>query len=241
MTAKEHYDLHLSNFYSWMCGDFTEKQGEQLHFFSSHKILPGLNKLAFDLGSGHGLQSVPLAHLGFSVRAIDFSSELLHELNGNKGDLDIQTTTSDILHYLKATSEKAELIVCMGDTLTHLESHYDVGILITEISEHLLTKGKVVLSFRDLSQELTGDQRFISVKSDDHRTLTCFLEYFERHVQVHDILHEKQNGTWKQSVSSYPKLRLNENMVTEMLNKNGLRIISTTTINRLIYLVAEKV
>jgi hypothetical protein len=38
MTAKEHYDNHLDNFYSWMVGEFTTKQQEQQAFFSSHDI-----------------------------------------------------------------------------------------------------------------------------------------------------------------------------------------------------------
>lgn len=76
MTAKEHYESHLGNFYSWMAGDFTEKQQEQQNFFTAHSILPRLNMIAFDLGAGHGLQSVSLANLGFSVTAIDFNTQL---------------------------------------------------------------------------------------------------------------------------------------------------------------------
>jgi len=65
MTAKEHYDNHLANFYEWMIGDFETKEKEQRDFFERNGIKPLQNKIAMDLGSGHGLQSIALALLGF--------------------------------------------------------------------------------------------------------------------------------------------------------------------------------
>jgi 2-polyprenyl-3-methyl-5-hydroxy-6-metoxy-1,4-benzoquinol methylase len=240
MTVKEHYERHLGNFYSWITGDFSEKQGEQQRFFELRNLLPQANKVAFDLGAGHGLQSISLAKLGFSVTAVDFNRKLLQELHQNKGKFAIETVNNDIIQYLNKTNEKAELIVCMGDTLTHLENLSAVNILISEIERHLVYSGKVVLSFRDLSTELKGEQRFILVKNDDKKILTCFLEYFTDHVMVHDILHEKENGLWVQKVSSYPKLRLSERMVIEMLGNNDLELISCETINRMTYVVAAQ-
>jgi hypothetical protein len=240
MTVKEHYDQHLGNFYAWMSGDFTEKQREQKNFFLSQGILPAASKTAFDLGAGHGLQSVALAQLGFSVKAVDFNHQLILALQQNKGNLDIAIIEDDLIQFLKKTNEKASLIVCMGDTLTHLEDLSAVKTLFFQIEHHLLPQGKVVLSFRDLTGELTATQRFLPVKSDPEKIHTCFLEYFSDKVMVYDILHEKSGDTWTQKVSAYPKLRLNEKVVTAMLAAQGLNVVSSTVNQRLIYLVAEK-
>jgi 2-polyprenyl-3-methyl-5-hydroxy-6-metoxy-1,4-benzoquinol methylase len=240
MTAKEHYENHLANFYSWMAGDFTEKQSDQQSFFFSHSILPRLNTLAFDLGAGHGLQSVSLAKLGFTVTAIDFNSQLLQELNHNRKELPIRIVQDDLLHFLEKTPVRAELILCMGDTLTHLENAEDVKKCIRLMEDRLMPGGRIVLSFRDLTQELEGTHRFIPVKSDSHRILTCFLEYFPTHVMVHDILHEKSAGQWIQRISAYPKLRLSEEMITKLLEQSQLKIASSEILNRMIYLVASK-
>jgi 2-polyprenyl-3-methyl-5-hydroxy-6-metoxy-1,4-benzoquinol methylase len=240
MTAKEHYDHHLGNFYSWMSGDFTEKQLEQQRFFLTHNILPRSNKVAIDLGAGHGLQAVSLAALGFEVKAVDFNAQLLNELNTNKRGLSIEPICDDLIQYLEHSEVTAELMVCMGDTLTHLESLEAVDKLFREMSVHLEPRGKVVLSFRDLTTELMAEQRFIPVKSDSERILTCFLEYFDQHVVVYDILHERKAGTWLQRVSSYPKLRINEQMITEGLLEQNMKVISSTMINRMIYIIAEK-
>jgi 2-polyprenyl-3-methyl-5-hydroxy-6-metoxy-1,4-benzoquinol methylase len=240
MTAKEHYENHLGNFYSWMTGDFTEKQSEQQSFFSSHSILPRFNALAFDLGSGHGLQSVSLAKLGFTVTAIDFNPQLLEELERNRKALSIQIVQDDFLHFLETTCVKAELILCMGDTLTHLENGEAVKKLIRSMEDRLLPGGRIVFSFRDLTRELKGTQRFFAVKSDAQRILTCFLEYFPDHVMVHDILHEKSGEHWTQKISAYPKLRLSEEAITMLLEQAHLKIVSSEIINRMIFLVAEK-
>src|SRR5690349_7289031 len=122
MTAKEHYDHHLGNFYAWMVGDFTQKQLEQQQYFVSHQIFPSANKIAFDLGAGHGLQTIALARLGFTVRAVDFNKQLLDELASRKENFPIEIFEQSIFSFLEATNEKPELIVCMGDTLTHFKT-----------------------------------------------------------------------------------------------------------------------
>src|SRR5689334_10964766 len=99
MTAKEHYERHLGNFYSWMAGDFTEKQQEQERFFLSNHIQAKLSGQAVDLGCGHGLQAVSLAHVGFSVQAIDFNRQLLRELRGRIGNELIECIESNLLEY----------------------------------------------------------------------------------------------------------------------------------------------
>ena len=240
MNAKNHYDQHLGNFYSWMLGDFDEKQKEQENFFWRNGIKPVSRKVAFDLGAGNGLQAISLAKLGFAVTAIDFNTQLLDELTSRKSNLNIEMINDDLLSYLQRSRHQAELIVCMGDTITHMESIDQLALLVQQMSSHLEPGGKIVLSFRDLTKELQGDERFIPVKNDDSRILTCFLEYFPHHVMVHDILYEKQGGKWIQKVSSYPKLRLDVALLMDLLQKNGIQLLKSEIINRMIYLIGKK-
>jgi 2-polyprenyl-3-methyl-5-hydroxy-6-metoxy-1,4-benzoquinol methylase len=241
MKVKEHYDKHLGNFYSWMAGDLQQKCEEHRNYFRSKAIFSDANAAAFDLGSGHGIQSLALASLGFQVTAVDFSTQLLHELEINRGDAKIKTINSDLLSFLRNNNETASVIACMGDTLTHLESANAVNELFSLSHQRLKSQGKLVLSFREFTSELKNEQRFIPVKSDDQKILTCFLEYFSDHVMVHDILQEKENGKWTQKISAYPKLRLSESFVTDMLIKNGFSISASETMNRMLCIVAEKV
>jgi len=241
MTAKEHYANHLAHFYSWMVGDFNAKQNEQEDFFNKNGIKPKLTKIAVDLGAGSGLQSLALAKLGFEVTAVDFNKQLLDELSINKRDLRIKTVCENVIDFLADLDRDAELIVCMGDTITHLESIDHVEQMSTKISEHLVTGGKLVISFRELIAELKGTERFIPVRSDETRILTCYLEYFPDHVMVHDILQEWQSGKWIQKVSCYPKLRLSESYITEAFERNNIKVLSTQRLSGMLYLVGQKI
>jgi len=119
MKIKEHYDNHLGNFYSWMIGDFDTRTDEQHRFFKSHAILPHENRVAIDLGCGNGIQTIALAKSGFNVIAIDFNQQLLSELRKRVGYFPITIHEMDILSFEDKIENQAELICCMGDTISH--------------------------------------------------------------------------------------------------------------------------
>lgn len=72
------------------------------------------------------------------------------------------------------------------------------------------------------AQPRLDESRFIPVRSDASRILTCFIEDRGAHVLVHDILHERVDGTWTMSVSSYRKLELSADDVAAGLRGAGL-------------------
>lgn len=240
MTVKEHYDKHLANFYSWMTGNFDSKKQEFKKFIINNGIKPQTNKIAIDLGAGHGLQSIPLAESGFQVLAVDFNQQLIDELKANSNGLTITAKTADIRNVNDFLKDKSELIVCCGDTLSHLDNKNEIGKFIADISKSLENGGKLILSFRDYSNILTGTNRFIPVKSDETKILTCILDYENEFVNVTDLLHEKTNDGWIQKVSSYKKVRLLTNEIEELLRKNNFEIEFNEIVNRLTTIIAIK-
>lgn len=239
-TAKDHYDQQLASIYSWMAGT------PEVAIKRNHDLLRQLGVhlprgLAIDLGAGSGFQSIPLAELGFSVVAIDFCESLLSELRDRVGNLPIRTIHDNILNFSKYVEEQAQVIVCMGDTLTHLESLDSVQSLLLSVESTLAAQGKLVLTFRDyISVEPQGTQRFIPVQSDESTILTCFLEYREDVVEVYDLVYRKEGDRWVLSTSSYPKLRIDKNWVCDQLRKSKLEVVQNTIINGMICIVAEK-
>lgn len=239
MTVKEHYDNHLGNFYSWMTGDFKTKSIEFKNFLTDNCIKPSLNKIALDLGAGHGIQSIPLGEIGFRVLAIDFNQQLLNELKINAKDLDV-TAINDDIKKVETFADKPELIVCCGDTLSHLDNKIQVKTFIADIVKSLDKNGKLILSFRDGSNKLTGIDRFIPVKSDETKILTCVLDFEDEFINVTDLLHERTEGVWKQKVSTYKKVRLLTNDIVEYLEGNGMTVKFNQIINRLTTIIAYK-
>lgn len=240
MDVKEHYATHLGNFYSWMIGDFTVKHNEQQRFFIDQKILPFNTGVAIDLGAGHGIQSVSLARLGFHVKAIDFNKQLLAELKINSNALSVEVINDDIKSVKNYNSPNPELIVCAGDTITHLSSKIEIKQLIKDCADMLCKQGKFILSFRDYSNPLIGDNRFILVKSNKDKILTCCLDYLTDHVLVTDLLHTKTETGWQQSISSYYKVRITTSDIIDMLQDNGLKILFNEPIDRMTTIIAQK-
>lgn len=241
-TAKEHYDQHLGAIYSWMAGDADAALNRNRNFFRQLALDLTPKGLAVDLGCGSGFQSIPLAEFGFSVLAVDSCAILLSELRSDANNLTIQTIHDDLLNFSRHISEPVQLVTCMGDTLTHLNSLDAVQTLICEVYRQLLEGGMLILTFRDyVSVELRGDQRFILIRSDDTKILTCFLEYHQDVIEVHDLLHRKEGAQWTLIASSYRKLRLDKNWLVKQLTELGFAIVRNTFESGMVSIVAKKI
>jgi 2-polyprenyl-3-methyl-5-hydroxy-6-metoxy-1,4-benzoquinol methylase len=224
-TVENHYAQHLGPLYLWMVGDLDSalaRAGAELDTLQLPSKAAGA---AVDLGAGFGLHAIPLARRGFAVVAIDSYEPLLQELLARKGNLPIRTVTSDLRDFRTHIAAPLDVILCMGDTLTHLASLACVETLCREVAASLAPGGLFVATFRDyVSAPLCGDSRFIAVRSDAERILTCFLEYADSTVTVHDVLHQREEGAWRLRVSSYLKLRLSPQWLSERLKSLGMTV-----------------
>jgi SAM-dependent methyltransferase len=223
-SVADHYSQLLAPIYSWMSGSVEASlEAGKAEIGEALLQLPA-DALVVDLGAGFGMHAIPLARAGARVLAVDTSTELLTELDRHAEGLRVETVADDLLSFRAHLTEKAAAVLCMGDTLTHLPEHTHVDFLVQEVYEALGPRGQFVLSFRDYSEPLEGVARFIPVRSDERRILTCFLEYEEDTVVVHDILHERAGDAWDTRVSSYRKLRLSADRVIASLETCGFDV-----------------
>ncbi|MGC1520877.1 MAG: class I SAM-dependent methyltransferase [Steroidobacteraceae bacterium] len=239
-SVRDHYVNHLGPVYTWMMGDMDAA------FSRSDAELDALSPpsngaaAAIDLGAGFGLHAIPLARRGYSVVAIDNCEPLLEELEARAGALPIRVINGDLLRFREHIEAPADVIVCMGDTLTHLPDPPSVAALLRDVAASLTAGGLFAATFRDYAAPLQGDARFIPVRADDHRVMTCFLEYGDSTVTVHDLLHEREGKTWRLRVSSYHKLRLSPTWVAAQLSSLGLAVSSGVTPSGMIRIGARK-
>jgi SAM-dependent methyltransferase len=228
-SAQEHYENLLADHYEWMFGlPFEAKVAEQkaiLDEFGGPDVSGGL---AVDLGCGPGFQCIALSDRGYKVIAIDTSEKLLRNLSTRIGSRNIAAKHADLRDLDSLVGPASvEIAVCMGDTLTHLSSRSEVSKLFQSVARALKPGGRFVATYRDLaSVELLGLDRFILVRSDDHRVMTCFLEYETAEtVVVHDLINIRDDdGNWALYKSSYKKLRLPAKWVMAELLASGLSI-----------------
>ena len=240
-SVRQHYDDFLAPVYSWILGDFETASAAAAEFFETLDLAPGRGDLALDLGAGPGCQSLPLAQLGFDVVAVDFCQPLLDELRSRSGKLPITAVCDDVLDFPRYIDRAPTLIVCMGDTLVHLPDTVVVDTLLDKTAAALRPGGTFVYSIRDyVSFEPEGAERFIPIRANDEQIFTCFLDYKDDVVHVHDVLYRRDDGEWKFSVSDYLKLRLDTRELNARLEDRGLKIESQTTIEGMIHVVAAR-
>jgi SAM-dependent methyltransferase len=241
--AIRHYDELLAARYSWMVGvPFEEKAAEQKALLEELGLKEGRRGAAIDLGAGPGYQSAALADLGYApVIAVDTSRALLDELLARKGARAVETVLDDMCAFLaRRAPASAGAIVCMGDALTHLPSHADMSGLLASAAAALAPGGKLILTFRDMSEPLAGLDRFIPVQSDAGRVMVCFLEYEPKTVVVHDLIHERSDAGWTMRKSCYRKLRISSGDVARQIEDAGLTVDVNRAAGRMWVIGASK-
>lgn len=238
--VSDHYEQLLGPVYSWSVGDPDAATARADAELSAVGLPQAARGYAIDLGAGFGLHAVPLARRGYRVLAIDTYGPLLHELARRAAPLAVQTATADLLDFRAHATGPADVILCMGDTLTHLADAATVQALFDAVAAALAPGGLFVATFRDYAAAALQDTaRFIHVRGDDERILTCFLEYGAETVRVHDLLHERVAGTWRQRVHSYPKLRLAPEWVVATLASRGLAVRREAGLGGMVRVVAQ--
>jgi predicted RNA methylase len=239
-AVQAHYNSFLAGNYTWICGGWEEQIRINRHFFSSHAVMPRDNRVALDLGAGSGFQSVPLAMLGYSVTAVDFCQPLLDALRMNAGDLPIVTVNSDILQYSSWSGRNPALIVCMGDTLTHLPDLPSVTSLIRHCHTELEPGGTLVLSLRDYSSLPAGTTDCIPVRRDDNRIFLCSLKYHEKNVTIEDIRYSREGGRWRRDAGRYSKIRIHPDHLARIVRTSGFTLHFSESGDGKITMIATK-
>jgi 2-polyprenyl-3-methyl-5-hydroxy-6-metoxy-1,4-benzoquinol methylase len=220
--TRTHYQTLLAPIYRWMLGDFALALERSRLELAALGIEPAATAgRGLDLGAGLGLQTIPLADLGYRMLAIDTSPELLAELASERPE--VTCVIGDMRELNALAPEAYDVIVCMGDTLTHLSSQADVAQLLADACHKLAPAGMIALTFRDYAaQARESTERFILVRADASRILTCCLDYGPAIVQVTDLVHEQGEDRWVLRASAYPKLRLAAEWVADRLRAHGL-------------------
>lgn len=230
-TAGEHYDRLLGPIFKWSVsvgGDPFERGAALLRRLD---VMDGATYL--DLGAGFGAHAIPLAEAGMTVTAVDASAALVGELRAaaRSRKLSITSSTQDLLAFLhRAGDRRWDVILCLGDTLTHLSSVEEVQQMLRAAAQHLRPGGRLVVGYRDsTSSTLEGLDRFIPVARDARRSMHCLLEALDpRRLRVTDIVTEIDADGPSTRMSDYIKLRIGAAEVSAWGAESGLQTVAQT-------------
>jgi SAM-dependent methyltransferase len=223
-TITDHYETLLARRYVWMLGGAEAARASNDALADRLGLTSPSSARALDLGGGPGFFAVALARRGFSVDLVDTSAHLLEHAARDAGELPVRTHVADLREFLAAADPGYRLITCLGDTLTHLPHRDDVAAVFRHTRERLAPGGELILTYRDLSHPLEGIDRFLPVRSDADRIFTCFLEHGGDHVQVTDIVYEREAEGWSLHKSTYRKRVLPRAWVENTLTDLGFAV-----------------
>ena len=240
-SFEKHYEMILSKYYTKVFG------GRELNYENNHKLLSEFsilnsnNLLALDLGAGSGFFSIPLAQLGYKVIAIDLAKDLLTEIEKNTRSLNISVHYDDLMNFQNHTNNaKIDLILCMTDVISHLNNYEEINLLLLKIYNNLSNDGAVLFSYRDQTNELKGNNRFLPFYNEDNFIMDTFLEYTAEFLDITDILHIKDDTKWNLITNTYRKIRLYDKVIKELISANNF-IISKEKVERgMTYIYCKK-
>ncbi len=240
--CKNHYETLLAKHYVWMAG------GRDNGLQAGRRMLEGLSvgpvsgePWALDLGSGPGFHALNLARLGYRVVAVDQCATLLDQLRQGGSQDRIDAVEGDIRDPGTFSGRGPyRLILCLGDTLLHLDTVAEAARLVADAAAQLEPDGRLILSMRDYSSELRGHERFLPVRSDADKVMTVCLDYAPDHIEVHDILYSRTGQDWVLTKGSYRKLRLTQAQVIDLFVSAGLVPRQSFSLEGFLHFVADK-
>ena len=99
---------------------------------------------------------------------------------------------------------------------------------------------RFVVSIRDYTTELRGEERFVPVRADERTIFSCFLEYEGDHVRVYDVVQARTETGWDMRVSSYKKLRIAPEWLEKRLRESGFEVLSRSLVSGLVTIEARR-
>jgi SAM-dependent methyltransferase len=228
-----HYDALLASRYTWMMGGLDGCLSSARALLDAVGLTDEGSGAVLDLGAGAGYHARTLASRGFNVVAVDTSDVLLRELQEVCAGMAVTTIQSDLLEEATyAEQGPYALVLCVGDTLTHLPSVKEVDRLIRMAARLLIPGGALLLQFREQPRDLAPQESVITMRSERDRIMQCVLHFEPQRVWVTDIVHEWNGQAWLTTKSTYPKLRLSTEELLEIATSAGLNIRFNDTLTR---------
>lgn len=178
LSSANFYD-DVSEFYEKMI-DF--EKNLQLRVKAYKNIFERVGAAA-DLGCGIGLDSIALAMNGHDVTAFDISPKMIDETQKNaaKFGLTIKTEVSSLESIPAAYKNNFQNIVCVGNTIAHLNSTQLKSVL-KKICGLLKPGGKLFLHILNYEIIRKQNKRVNNIAVRDGVTIIRFYDFFEQHL-----------------------------------------------------------
>lgn len=139
---------------------------------------------AIDMGCGTGIHSIALAQLGVRVVGIDVSAGMLDRARTHAAGLNVAVdfVQGDFLSTPSAPVLPAELLLCLGNSLPHIER-----ALLPRVLAHwralMAPGGNVVIQLLNYERVLRERERIVNIRKTADGTVLRFYDFLDEGVQ----------------------------------------------------------
>ena len=222
LSAEKFYDF-TSGFYEQMI-DFDRNMNLRVEAYK--EIFPKKG-FAADIGCGIGLDSIALARNGHNVSAFDISPQMIEsaKINSEKNNLQIDFKVSSIASISKTYEAKFDYVVCVGNTIAHLNGKQLQSALI---KIHALMKpgGKVILHILNYNRILRLNSRINNIANREGKIIIRFYDFFKKFIRF-NILVFDQSEVKKYNLIATKHYPHSQRSIVRLLKKTGFRKIKS--------------
>jgi glycine/sarcosine N-methyltransferase len=184
------------------------------------------NKNILDIGCGTGDLDVYMARQGYTVKAIDLDQKMIEEAKKRAQETgeDIQFAAVDMRNQdAYATEEGFDGVLCLGNTLVHLQTVEEMEEVISRIYRSLGSKGMSIVQIINYDRIL--DQNVTELPLIETPRIRFERKYrydpLRHYISFDTILQVKEAGHMESYSAQVPLYPLRYNELKSMMNKSG--------------------
>jgi glycine/sarcosine N-methyltransferase len=142
------------------------------------------SRSAIDMGCGTGIHSIALAQLGVRVVGIAVSAGLLERARAHAAGLNVVVdfVQGDFLSTPPAALLPAELLLCLGNSLPHIE-HALLPVVLAHWRALMAPGSNVVIQLLNYERILRERERIVNIRKTADGTVLRFYDFLDEGLQ----------------------------------------------------------
>lgn len=173
-----------SDFYNDIASEYDQMFEFQSDLATAEKLVAGLKerfdfKNVLDIGCGTGSLTLALARAGAKCVGMDLSSGMVEKARKNTAEYagQIELINCGIGDMRKHTSDKFDLIICIGNTIPHLLDTKDLDKMFADCSQLLNPGGHLAVNLLNYDRVLNAKDRIVGITRSKSTEFIRFYDF----------------------------------------------------------------
>ncbi len=182
-----------------------------------------------DLAAGTGNQAILLAKKGYDVTAIDSSEQMIAIMKEKvqEEQVSLQCIRLDMEKIQELMISAYDSIICIGNSIVHLNSVEEIRQMVTDIFKLLESDGTFIVQIVNYDRILEQNIKELPlIKRDEGITFQRTYEFLDEKIQFSGVLTVEQNGKKEQFLNTVELYPLQSFQLVSVLQEAGFSEIT---------------